>query len=67
MAAANPGDVARLTREREVRRRLGDVAQAVIDVEGIFDHFQRVSPAPQTAALLTLAAVLHHQPEEEEL
>ncbi|MEH0147439.1 hypothetical protein V6D40_07180 [Corynebacterium sp. Q4381] len=47
-----------------MRRRLGDIADAVIEVEEVFAHFQnRVDT--QTAALLTLAAVLHHQPEEE--
>lgn len=64
MAAPNPGDVAFQARAREMRRRLGDIADAVIEVEEVFAHFQnRVDT--QTAALLTLAAVLHHQPEEE--
>lgn len=64
MGTPNPGDVARQTRAREIRRRLGELADTVIEVEEVFAHFQnRVDT--QTAALLTLAAVLHHQPEEE--
>lgn len=64
MAAPNPGGVARQTRAREMRRRLGVLTEAVIEVEEVFAHFQNRVDA-QTAALLTLAAVLHHQPEEE--
>lgn len=64
MGTPNPGDVARQTRAREIRRRLGVLAEAVIEVEDVFAHFQNRVDS-QTAALLTLAAVLHHQPEED--
>lgn len=64
MTAPNPGDVAHQHRVRATRRRLGDLADTVIEVEEVFAHFQNICN-PHTAALLTLAAILHHQPEED--
>lgn len=72
MAAPTPRDVAAKNRVRILRERLGDLADDFDEVSQIFFCFLEDIRAGntqemRTAALLTLAVVLHHQPEEEEL
>ena len=72
MATPTPRDVAAKNRARILRERLGDLADDFDEVSRIFSCFLEDIRAANTqemhtAALLTLAVVLHHQPEEEEL
>lgn len=72
MATPTPRDVAAKNRARILRERLGDLADDFDEVSRIYFCFLEDIRARNTqemnvAALLTLAVVLHHQPEEEEL
>ncbi|WCZ33637.1 MULTISPECIES: hypothetical protein [Corynebacterium] len=72
MAAPKPSDVAAKNRDRLLRERLGHLADDFDEVSRIFSCFLEdlegeSTQEMHTAALLTLAVVLHHQPEEEEL
>ena len=72
MAAPKPSDVAADHEARKLRQKLGRFADDYADVRRIFACLQTDLRAdrvlnPHIAALLTIAVVLHHQPEEEEL
>ena len=72
MATPTPRDVAAKNRSRILRERLRHLADDFDEVSRIFscvlEDLEVESPQEMhTAALLTLAVVLHHQPEEEEL
>lgn len=72
MAIPTPGDAARAHRRRVLKRELGELAPAYSDVYGVFtqllgDLEVTNTNEMHTAALLTLAVVLHHQPYEEEM
>lgn len=72
MATPTPGDVAAEHRARKLRRQLGHLAADYDEISRIYACFLEDLEVESTqemriAALLTLAVVLHHQPEEEEL